>query len=89
MRMSILAGQHRQLLQITLQSVNFLAVSGPIAIPLGRFCGREMIISRLDEFIDCGVDVRGWVDEPSDAKKDAWAKKYSDHSLLYFEVQKV
>lgn len=35
------------------------------------------------------VDVRGWVDEPSDAKKDAWAKKFSDHALLYFEVRKV
>ena len=35
------------------------------------------------------VDVRGWVEEDTDAKKDAWAKKYSDHALLYFEVQKV
>jgi len=35
------------------------------------------------------VDVRGWVDESTDAKKDAWAKKFSDHALLYFEVQKV
>lgn len=35
------------------------------------------------------VDVRGWVDESSDSKKDAWAKKFSDHALLYFEVQKV
>lgn len=35
------------------------------------------------------VDVRGWVDESSDAKKDAWTKKFSDHALLYFEVQKV
>ncbi|MDH4194437.1 MAG: hypothetical protein OEW33_08315 [Nitrospirota bacterium] len=34
------------------------------------------------------VDVRGWVDEPSDAKKDAWAKKFSDHAILYCEIQK-
>lgn len=32
------------------------------------------------------VRVRGWVDETTDAKKDAWISKYSDHSLLYFEV---
>ncbi|MEM7561582.1 MAG: endonuclease/exonuclease/phosphatase family protein [Pseudomonadota bacterium] len=35
------------------------------------------------------VDVRGWVEENTDAKRDAWTKKYSDHALLYFEVQKV
>lgn len=35
------------------------------------------------------VDIRGWVDESTDAKKDAWTKKFSDHGLLYFEVQKV
>jgi len=35
------------------------------------------------------VAVRGWVDENTKAKKNAWAKKYSDHALLYFEVQKV
>jgi hypothetical protein len=32
------------------------------------------------------VRVRGWVDETTDSKKDAWISKYSDHSLLYFEV---
>ena len=35
------------------------------------------------------VDVRGWVDETTDKKKDAWTRKYSDHALLYFEVQKI
>ena len=34
------------------------------------------------------VDVRGWVNEDTPAKRDAWIGKYSDHSLLYFEVQK-
>ena len=34
------------------------------------------------------VVVRGWVDEGTDTKKDAWIGKYSDHSLLYFEVVK-
>lgn len=32
------------------------------------------------------VAVRGWVNEPTDAKKDEWIGKFSDHSLLYFEV---
>jgi endonuclease/exonuclease/phosphatase family metal-dependent hydrolase len=32
------------------------------------------------------VSVRGWVDEATPAKKDAWIARYSDHSLLYFEV---
>ena len=34
------------------------------------------------------VDVRGWPEKNTDAQKDAWAKKYSDHAMLYFEVQK-
>jgi hypothetical protein len=41
------------------------------------------------KFGGVSVDVRGWVDEPTKAKKDAWTKKFSDHALLYFEVQKV
>jgi hypothetical protein len=32
------------------------------------------------------VAVRGWVDEPTAAKKDTWIGKFSDHSLLFFEV---
>ena len=35
------------------------------------------------------VSVRGWVDQPTQATKDQWIAKYSDHCLLYFEVQKV
>ena len=35
------------------------------------------------------VSVRGWVDQPTQAAKDRWIRDYSDHSLLYFEVQKV
>lgn len=34
------------------------------------------------------VDVRGWVNEESESSKDTWTKEYSDHSLLFFEVQK-
>ena len=35
------------------------------------------------------VDVRGWVNQPSPDDKDNWIEDYSDHCLLYFEVQKV
>lgn len=35
------------------------------------------------------VDVRGWVNKTTTASKDKWIKDYSDHSLLYLEVQKV
>lgn len=34
------------------------------------------------------VSVRGWVDQSTDTKKDNWIDRYSDHSLLYLEVQK-
>lgn len=40
-------------------------------------------------FNGASVDVRGWVNEDTDAKKDAWTNKFSDHALLYFEVQKI
>ena len=33
------------------------------------------------------VDVRGWPKEPED-KQAAWATRFSDHALLYFEVQR-
>jgi len=36
---------------------------------------------------DADVAVRGWVDQSTNAKKDEWIGKYSDHSLLYFEIQ--
>jgi endonuclease/exonuclease/phosphatase family metal-dependent hydrolase len=32
------------------------------------------------------VAVRGWTTESTVAKQDEWIKKYSDHSLVYFEV---
>ncbi len=33
------------------------------------------------------VAVRGWVDKATKPAKDKWIKDYSDHSLLYVEVQ--
>jgi len=60
------------------------------AYPIGNL---DHVVSadhlKFKDFHGTSVDVRGWVDEDSDIKKDAWTKKYSDHSLLYFEVQKV
>ncbi|HET7537982.1 MAG TPA: endonuclease/exonuclease/phosphatase family protein [Candidatus Didemnitutus sp.] len=35
------------------------------------------------------INVRGWTEEPSPAAQTAWIKKYSDHSPIYLEVQKV
>lgn len=35
------------------------------------------------------VSVRGWVNKTTNTEKDKWIKDYSDHSLLYLEVQKV
>jgi hypothetical protein len=32
------------------------------------------------------VSVRGWVNQPTDTKKDEWIGKFSDHSLLFCEV---
>ena len=34
------------------------------------------------------VDLRGWPQLETDAKKDAWSAKFSDHAMLYFEVQR-
>lgn len=35
------------------------------------------------------VDVRGWVNEETVEGQDRWIAEHSDHSLLYFELQKV
>jgi hypothetical protein len=35
------------------------------------------------------IDIRGWPQETTPEKRDAWTRKYSDHALMYFEVQKV
>lgn len=40
-------------------------------------------------FLGNPISTKGWVEESTHAKKDQWAQKYSDHALLYFEVQKV
>lgn len=40
-------------------------------------------------FSKADVDVRGWASIKDPAEQDRWIKAYSDHSLLYFEVQRV
>ena len=44
---------------------------------------------RFRKFNGASVSVRGWVEEDKPTKRDQWAKKFSDHSLLYFEVQEI
>ncbi len=41
------------------------------------------------QFAGKSVDVRGWPQEDTVAKRKAWINAHSDHALLYFEVQKV
>jgi hypothetical protein len=41
------------------------------------------------DFGGASVSVRGWPQEPDDAARDAWTAKFSDHAMLFFEVQKV
>ncbi len=41
------------------------------------------------QFNGASVSVRGWVEEDNFSKRDQWAKRFSDHSLLYFEVQEI
>ncbi|MBC8354264.1 MAG: endonuclease/exonuclease/phosphatase family protein [Planctomycetes bacterium] len=44
---------------------------------------------KFKQFGGVSVKLRGWPEEPTSVKRDAWAKSFSDHALLYFEVQKV
>lgn len=49
-------------------------------------------VNEPDESFKAGkseVDVRGWVDKSTIKKQDKWIEKYSDHSYLLFEVEKV
>lgn len=41
------------------------------------------------KFAGAPVETRGWVEKSTPSQKDTWAETYSDHALLYFEVQKV
>jgi len=38
-------------------------------------------------FSGADVTVRGWPEEQTEAKQDRWIRDFSDHGLLYLEVQ--
>jgi len=44
---------------------------------------------QFELFDGAEVAVRGWPEKTTVAEQDDWISKYSDHALLYFEVQKV
>jgi exonuclease III len=44
---------------------------------------------RFKKFNGSDVEVRGWPTEPTEAKQKSWIDKYSDHALLFFQVEKV
>ena len=56
------------------------------------FASKHLLFKQFNRPSDgakADVDVRGWVNQGSAADKDNWIKNYSDHCLLYFEVQRV
>jgi len=44
---------------------------------------------KFTKFNGSDVSVRGWADKSTPKSQDKWIDEFSDHSLLYFEVQKV
>lgn len=44
---------------------------------------------KFKKFSGEDIDVRGWPKETTDNKKTKWINRYSDHGLLYLEIQKV
>ncbi|MCE9610739.1 MAG: hypothetical protein K8R23_11145 [Chthoniobacter sp.] len=42
---------------------------------------------KFTQFSGADVRVLGWPEEPTAAARDAWIKRFSDHGILYFEVQ--
>jgi len=43
---------------------------------------------KFKQFSDNDVDVRGWPEEDSEQAQGNWIKKYSDHGLLFFRLEK-
>lgn len=44
---------------------------------------------RFKRFGEAAVDVRGWPQLPTEAEQAKWIDTYSDHALLFFQVEKV
>jgi hypothetical protein len=43
---------------------------------------------RFRKFGDADVRVLGWPEEPTPVAQDEWIKRFSDHGILFFEVQR-
>ena len=43
---------------------------------------------KFKQFAGADIDVRGWPEKNTDEEKTAWIKKFSDHGLLFFQVEK-
>jgi hypothetical protein len=62
--------------------------------------GTSLVPSNLDHVVasdhlkfktfspNAQIDVRGWASLATDAEKKNWITEYSDHSLLFFQVEK-
>jgi hypothetical protein len=44
---------------------------------------------RFTKFGDAEVAVRGWPEQATDDEQRKWTSRFSDHALLYFEVEKL
>jgi len=54
-----------------------------------NFSNSKIEISERSEGTSAEVDIRGWPEEPTYATKGKWIENFSDHALLFMEVQKV
>jgi hypothetical protein len=44
---------------------------------------------KFRQFSAADIKVMGWPEQATPEKQDEWIKRYSDHGILYFEVQRV
>ena len=44
---------------------------------------------QFTQFVGADVSVRGWPELGTEAEQRQWIEDFSDHALLYFEVQEV
>ena len=64
--------------------------NGPGGLPPGNL-DHVLAANHLQfkNFGDAAVDVRGWPQLPTEAEQAAWIDSFSDHALLFFQVEKV
>ena len=80
-----------QRMRLLTKNSNFTWWNGPgSSYPPGNF---DHVVASdhlsFKSFAGAEVDVRGWTKEATEEGKALWIKRYSDHALLYFEVQRV